>query len=275
MKSRLFFVILLSLYLILTFTSTHADDYIEEEIIEQTLAFSPGDELLLKAVNGDIQIKTWNKEKVHIYAHKKAKAHSEEEALELLEIVTVEIDSKPGHLKIWTHHPKNFKMRKKSINISYTLTVPQKIHLDLQSVNGNIDVPATSGSVETGTVNGNIDVSETHGAVKSETVNGKIHLIAIVGSVQAQTVNGTIDIDIQSVDEDGIQAQTVNGKINLSLPSDIRAKLRASTQNGNIQTDFPLTVRGWIGKTAKGQINGGGPSISLQTLNGGIRLKQR
>jgi DUF4097 and DUF4098 domain-containing protein YvlB len=79
-------------------------------------------------------------------------------------------------------------------------------------------------------------------------------------------VNG--GIEAMSIDGD-VKAQTVNGGVKVSATG------AAQTVNGSINTDFPITVQGRFGmRSAKGTIGGGGPDLSLQTVNGSINLKR-
>ena len=61
-----------------------------------------------------------------------------------------------------------------------------------------------------------------------------------------------------------------------TLPADVNADVRASTVNGDIETDFPLTITGRFGpRRLNGTIGRGGRSLSLETVNGGIRIKKQ
>jgi hypothetical protein len=62
----------------------------------------------------------------------------------------------------------------------------------------------------------------------------------------------------------------------LTLPVDAGAVVSASTVNGVITTDLPLRVEGGFGpRSLKGTIGGGGGRLSLESVNGGIRLRTK
>ena len=49
----------------------------------------------------------------------------------------------------------------------------------------------------------------------------------------------------------------------------------AATVNGGIESDFPLTVTGRFGpRRVSGTIGGGGRDLRLETVNGGIHIRQ-
>ncbi|MCE2433864.1 MAG: DUF4097 family beta strand repeat protein [Candidatus Latescibacteria bacterium] len=275
MTSRLIFV----LAALFTLPASAAEK--REETVEYTLDFTPGKKLSVHARNGGITLKTWERDQVFVRAIKKAKASDEEDAEELLETTTIEIKETDNGIEIRTKHPDNkWKIFKNwNISVNYTVTVPQSVSLNLEAVNGSISVPSTTGNVKSETVNGSIKINGTRGAIDVETVNGKINLTEIIGGVKAETVNGSIEIAIAEQIQDNIRAEAVNGGLQLSLPSDFQGRIQAESTIGHIDTEFPIEVKGRvsgrISKSIKGDLNGGkGPNIKLQTLNGGIDIKQ-
>ena len=223
-------------------------------------------------------------------AEKRAGAGSEEEARQLLEETTVEFDRTEDRIDIRTELPK----RNRNVTVAYTLTVPEEIALELRSANGGIQANDVSGSVDAKTTNGGIGLAGITGAVTARTTNGRIELSGIIGAASARTTNGKVDLSevlgpIQANATNGsvevaisvlgeqahdIVAATTNGGIEVSLPRGLKAHLKASTSNGHIESDFPVTVKGRIGKSVDGAINGGGRLIDLKTTNGSIRLKE-
>ena len=277
MTSRLLFICFLAALFALP---TNAAEK-REETVEYTLDFTPGKKLSVHARNGGITLKIWERDQVFVRAIKKAEASSGEEAEEMLETTAIEIKERDSGIEIRTQRPDNkWKIFKNwNISVNYTITVPKNVRLDLETVNGSISIPSTTGNVKSETVNGSIKINGTRGAIDVETVNGKINLTEIIGGVKAETVNGSIEIAIAEQIQDDIRAETVNGRLQLSLPSDFQGRIQAESTIGHIDTEFPIVVKGRVGgrinKSLKGNLNGGnGPNIKLQTLNGGIDIKQ-
>jgi hypothetical protein len=143
------------------------------------------------------------------------------------------------------------------VEVHFTVKVPPGLRFVARTVNGSVDAQDLDGDVEARTVNGGIKAT-TKGPVDAETVNGSIN--ASVGRG-----NGTAPL----------RFRTVNGGISLDLPEGTSADLRASTVNGEIETDFPLTVKGrFSGKSVSGALGSGGRELSLETVNGSIRLRK-
>ena len=67
--------------------------------------------------------------------------------------------------------------------------------------------------------------------------------------------------------------RTKDGSVNIALPADFRANVDVRTREGNIGVEPPLTLQGNVDKTrAQGTLNGGGPLLSVRTLDGSVRL---
>jgi DUF4097 and DUF4098 domain-containing protein YvlB len=97
------------------------------------------------------------------------------------------------------------------------------------------------------------------------------------GTVRAHTTNGGIDARLvgSGWNGQGLELRTTNGGITITLPANFNARLTASTVHGGVDTDFPLTVQGRIGRRIDATLGSGGPTVSLNTTNGGIDIRRR
>ena len=143
------------------------------------------------------------------------------------------------------------------VAVEFTVRVPSGVRLTGATVNGDVVMESLKSDVLATTVNGSIEVSTT-------------------GYAEAETVNGSIRAAMQSTRlPESLDFRTVNGSITLDLPEGFGANVEARTVNGDVSTDFPLTVQGRFGpRRVNGKIGGGGPRLSLETVNGSIRLRR-
>jgi hypothetical protein len=165
-------------------------------------------------------------------------------------------DSRPNECKPGDGGRMN--TRDNDVTVTFTVHVPQGVRFVGRTVNGDVTATDLAGPVLIHTVNGE--------AAFSTSSYG-----------EASTVNGSIRAAMGASDwADGLTFNTVNGSISLDLPSSASADVKATTVNGDIVTDFPITVRGRFNqRTLNGTIGGGGRSLELTTVNGGIKLRQR
>ncbi len=155
-------------------------------------------------------------------------------------------------------------------NQDLSIQVPAKTALKLETVNS-----------------GSIQIDNVEGEIEAENVNGSIKLTNVAGSVVANTLNGKIECTLTKAFPDKPMAfTTLNGAIDVTLPSDLKATLRMRSDNGDIYSDFEVNVRservesksrrGWKSEsTIVADINGGGPEIRLQTMNGKIYVRKK
>jgi hypothetical protein len=140
--------------------------------------------------------------------------------------------------------------------VDFEIRVPAGTHLVARTVNGGVTALDLGGDVLANTVNGGIEISTT-------------------GFAQAETVNGDIDVEMGSPDfAQGAEFSTVNGSITLDVADGVDADVRAQWLNGGFESEIPFTLDGRIGKrSARGVLGDGGPELSLETVNGSIRIR--
>ena len=108
------------------------------------------------------------------------------------------------------------------------------------------------------------------------------------GSGEAITVNGGVKGSFAAAPRADSVFKTINGSIVLTLPADFAADVNMKTFNGGLYTDFDsqaLTAPQPIAAERKGartiyqsnsfarvRIGNGGPRMTLDTLNGDVRV---
>ncbi len=104
-------------------------------------------------------------------------------------------------------------------------------------------------------------------------MNGRISLTT-ARTASAHVVNGSIFASLDAVEGTG-EFKTVNGTVDLEIPEAASATIHAGLVFGLITTDFALHVhRGFVASRMDGDLNGGGPKLFLETVNGSIHLRK-
>lgn len=157
-----------------------------------------------------------------------------------------------------------------NVSVDFEVRVPRDAVVHLKNVNG--------GPVALRDTNGDFDVSN---------VNGRIELANVAGSGTVKTVNGRIEAVFRSNPKANSTFKTVNGAIEVRMRPDLNADFLIKTFNGSAFTDFDssaLAPRASQGERRDGKfvyrsnrntglrVGQGGPEISLETLNGSIRI---
>jgi len=256
-------VAFLALFLI---GATPAPD--DQEEFQKTLPLSSQGTFSLKNINGEVRVSTWKEAKVEIKALKKTNKGAEN-----LQKVKIEVTAAADSVSVDTVYPKH---ENTGVSVDYDIKVPEGVSLGgVSSVNGSVAITGPFSRVSASTTNGQVKVENASGNLEFETTNGDVTAINISGPITAHTTNGNIILELTKL-EAGISAETTNGSITvrLSAGQEINGLLEAKTVNGSISFDFPITLQS-LEKSKhhlRGQLGQGGPQISLETVNGSIRL---
>jgi hypothetical protein len=224
---------------------------------------APGATVEIRNVNGELRIEDSKDAEVQVLAHKSAHQSNPAE-------VRIEAVKHAGGITICPIYPvaageapnqcipgggRMNVPHGNDVSVAFTIKMPAGLRLVGHTVNGGIKSNATNGEADVKTVNGSIEV-------------------AAVGTVKAQTVNGSVHARMDRTDWKGeLHIATVNGSVTIDLPAAASAEVHASTVNGGIQTDFGLPVEGkWGPKRLTGTIGSGGRTLTVNTVNGSIKL---
>jgi DUF4097 and DUF4098 domain-containing protein YvlB len=227
----------------------------ETETIKQSYPLAADGTVHLENVNGDITITAWDKPEVSLEAEKRANN------TENLAKITLEIESTPAKLSIKTKYPKSgwFKGGNNA-SVRYRLMVPAGVRLQ------KID-----------SVNSDITVTGVEGTVNLDTVNGTITAQGLRADARLDSVNGNLRAEFASVEKvREVKLDSVNGRAEVTLPKGASAEIEADTVNGRVSIDQSIRL-GKVGRRSlSGSIGTGpGPRIVLDTVNGGIAIKEK
>src|SRR5215475_5173788 len=179
-----------------------------------------------------------------------------------------------------------------NISIDYDITTPKGTDLTGNSGSGDIHVSDLSGPAKLNTGSGTIEASGLSGrttletgsgdiraemlsstGVKAQTGSGSIRLKNVQGDLYAETGSG--DMEIQGQPTASWRLQTGSGSVTIATGSS-KFSLDASTGSGSVHSDPPITTHGSFEKHhITGDVNGGGPTVRVETGSGDIRIRDR
>lgn len=240
-KIKYAFFILLLMFSLLT-----AEDY--EQKISRSFNVASAGSIELANINGEIKITTRSAGAVEVLAVKKSDKKGE------IETVDVIFEFENNNLRIKTKYNKKSTPAK----VDFTVVIPEKLS---QAVFKS--------------VNGALGCSGKYQDLKLKSVNGKIKFAGDFVSATLSAVNGAVDVSQETQLQGDLSVETVNGAIDIEINRKSAFSLEGSTVNGGIDCEFPVSVqRHFIGSSLKGQVNGGGHKITLETVNGKINLSK-
>jgi len=160
-----------------------------------------------------------------------------------------------------------------------------RLHIEIEVPSGmDVDAKTHNG--------GDLMVSNIQGELELTNHNGEITALNISGAVIATTYNGEIKITFDKVkDATPMSYTTYNGDVDITFPATMKATLKMKTERGDIYSDFDVAfkntgpvqkkdTKGGVYKVVidewkRGDINGGGPEITLRNYNGDIFVRRK
>ncbi|WDE06605.1 DUF4097 family beta strand repeat protein [Thalassomonas viridans] len=223
-------------------------------------SFTVGDNssFRLENVNGSVDIQSWQEKVIRVTAIIEADDQDDRDR------ISIDMSQNDRGVRVETRYENNsgWGNSNNSGSVDYRIMVPQDVDLD------KIEL-----------VNGSLTIENVLGEVNAELVNGSIKASGLGADADISSVNGSIKVNYRQIDQDleQIKIETVNGSIKLHLPQDISAAVDAETMHGSIKNDFGLKVEKnfFSGRNMRGDIGSGNARISLDSVNGSIKLMKK
>ena len=254
-----------------------------EATFERTLSVSGKVELSVSTGSGNIHLTPGSGNRVHIFGRVKSGwGGSDERVREIAAHPPIE---QTGNIvRIGGHH-ENLH----NISIDYEIEAPADAYLEAGSGSGNITddgvgenaklstgsggIHATGlhGGFSVGTGSGNIYAEQIgEGDVKAETGSGSIELRNLHGGLRAGTGSGNIKVG--GTPASPWHLETGSGSVEL-WAGNAALTLDAETGSGGIHTDKEMLTQGSSDRHhITGKINGGGPTVRIETGSGNIQV---
>lgn len=259
---------------------------------DTTIAVRAGTRLEVQNMNGDIIVRTWERNSVRVQAE-----HSSRDRVDIGYgglVLTISASSRRGAPR----------------SMDYILTVPGTMDLNLGGNNSDISVDGSTGRINIQTVQGDVTVRGGRSLVTLHSVSGDVHVGGVRGRLEASSTNGDVtvddvegevyaegtngDITLRGIRSDNVSATSVNGDlvyrgtvgdngqyrlsthngdVTVSVPAGTNATVTVSTFSGDFESDFPVTLSGARqGKRFSFTIGTGKARLELESFQGSIQL---
>jgi DUF4097 and DUF4098 domain-containing protein YvlB len=254
-----------------------------EATFDRTLSVNGRVELSVATGSGNIHLTRGAGNQVHIFGKVKSGwGGSEQRVREIA--ANPPIEQTGNIVRIGAHH-ENLR----NISIDYEIQAPENAFVDAASGSGDITVDGVGENAKLSTGSGNIHATGLHGGFSVNTGSGNIYAEQVsAGDVKAQTGSGSVelrnlrgglragtgsgDIRVGGAPTSDWKLETGSGNVEL-WPSNAGLTLDASTGSGNIHADRVVATQGESNRHhLTGKLNGGGPTVRIQTGSGDIRV---
>ena len=142
--------------------------------------------------------------------------------------------------------------------VDFVVRVPEGVKVDVQTVNGGLEVRGATAEVVARTTNGSVRAETLGGPVDARTTNGSIH-------ASMRSVGSAREMDFR----------TTNGSVTVEMPASLGAEVEMSTVNDRVSTEFPVTMSGRIDpRRLRATIGDGSRRVTMRTVNGSVELRR-
>lgn len=263
---------------------------------EKTLAVSEPADLTVINDFGDISVQAEAEGKISITVEKTAWGSNDAEAQAALKDLKIVYDQTGNQIKISIQQPvevNTLNIDRNGGSVKFTITVPQKTAVTLNSSNGDLALSGTTGAASLQTEFGSINLANVSGEILGKSSNGtitatkidsdgKVALSSEFGSITVDTVQGsdiTISstngiLDLTAIKAGGIlKADSEFGAVHVSNSSAGTTDIHSD--NGTIKLekldlDGKLTVNSGFGDLTLTGVNA--TAYDLKTQNGKINV---
>jgi hypothetical protein len=227
----------------------------------RSYTIQPGGQLEIVSDGGPIDVSGTDGTQAEVRINREARAGSDEQAREALKSAEIVETASAGGVRIEARLAgagSRGGFRRAPVTIKQVVRLPRGTMASFRTQNGGIKLE---------NVQGRLSASATNGGVTGT---------GLKGAVSAMVVNGGVQLQLTSV-TDPMDLSVVNGGIRLELASDVKASVLATAINGGVSVDDALGLAADAGNSNSpgrfsGTLNGGGPRITAQSTNGGVRL---
>ena len=223
---------------------------------KKSYTIAAGGELAIENTNGRIVVRPGPGPGVEIVATRVAKAGTDEAAKKLLADTRMEETVSETSVKV-SSRSMRMNLGGTQYRVDYEVRAPIGLALKLSATNGEIDV------------------ADWEGRVEMSATNGQLEGRGLKGEVDASTTNGEINIRLAQLTGKGVTVETTNGEVVIEMPKTAKGRILARVTNGGISVDglnvdaSPANTR----RRYEAVFNGGGPTVSIETTNGGIHVR--
>jgi hypothetical protein len=224
--------------------------------VDRTLPLPANGLLDIETHKGSLHVSTWDRQDVEIHARIEAEPGTLMDRRRF-DATDVHIDSTADSVHIKTYYP-DFNDSGDNPEVRYTIRMPKTARLTIRDHRSDIDVAGLQG------------------ALNLTTHRGTAHLQGLSGALHLDTHRGDIQVDFASFTAASSIAN-YRGTIEISMPKATRFDVQSNSgRRGSVETDFSMvtTVSG-RDHGVHGKVNGGGPSLHIETERGEVRLRAK
>lgn len=277
---------------------------------EKKFVVKPGGLLSFDADLAHGEVKTGDFESVRVQFMSYFKVETAEEVEALQNKISIEMSQTENTVKVIVRFADQNQANRDKIRLNFKVHIPRKFNLDMRTggsarvadVDGTVKASTEGGSLTMENVSGSLTASSKGGSLTIKNVGadlearcegGSATIGKVGGRVVATTEGGSVSIKEAAAINATVTGGSVTaylpkspssdckitangGGIDLRLGESVAVTIDAACTAGSIMSDFKIAAK--KGSTnsnqLKGDMNGGGPVLTLRATAGSIHLNK-
>jgi hypothetical protein len=235
--------------------------------VDETRPADPDGVVSIQALAGSISVMGWDRAEVNVTGT------FDDEAIELK-------IKESGQRTTISAEPIEDARKSLDGTVDLEIRIPRGGRLETETISAGVTVEAIDGSVTIESVSGEVRIDGDVPEADVSTVSGQITITssAELQGGEFQSVAGNIKLKGMLSSDGSFSFETVSGDIELHLPAGTSAEFEVETFNGDIASDFgqepEKTSKYLPSMSMEFSLGGGGASVSVNSINGSVRLVQ-
>ncbi|MGD9905322.1 MAG: hypothetical protein AB7U83_17785 [Vicinamibacterales bacterium] len=248
----------------------------------RTVALEAGGVLRLDGRKGSVTITGWDRPAVDITARIVAPSHVDAEygaravaatAIDIVErggevSIRSNYDAVPGRNAVWTDRAVPA--------VHYEIRAPRAIRLHVDADRGPVTIAGFDGAVDVKVDRGALDLRDVRGDLTVTIDRGdRSQLADVAGRLHLEADRTHLVVTADQLD-DRSRIDIQRGNLDVRLPAGLGLTVQTDvSRRSSVVADFPVQWSGDVPRRATGHINGGGPTLAIESDRGRVHVGPR
>lgn len=235
--------------------------------------------LLIDNIWGNVRVRTGAAREIVVTVDEKRSAPTQELFELSKQTIFLDVQADAAGVAMVVNKPESTagrridRCRNCRVDYQFEVTVPAGTQVDVSTV-----------------TDGGIDVAGTGGSVSASNVNGPVAAKDLQDCAAIESINGAVDVSFVRAPSHDCSIKTINGDITLTVPGGAGFDAALSMMQGKVVSEFdlePLALPAKveqknedghfvyrIEQAAGVRLGSGGPTFSIESLNGDLRIRK-
>lgn len=239
-----------------------------QDTVSRSFDVRPGGTLEVEMDLGDLDVRTSRDNQVRVEVERDLDVDRHELTIESRGnrvVIESEYDDEERRGRRWNN-----------VHIDVIVYMPASWSVEFNTGAGNVEIDPVDGDVTGSTGAGNVTLDGVGGLTDLQTGAGNIDIDGAGGRIDVRTGAGNVDVTLVRALDKRSEVRSGAGNVTVYVDRDLSLDIDARASVGSASCAFGLRERGeFLSRSCEGEINGGGPELSLTSGVGNVSVRRR